>query len=114
MGLSYIETSYSMPDSARGQKVEYSIPCLFLKQNQYQTKVLIYFHSNAEDIHLCYKFCHHLMVQLNVCVLAVEYPGYSYYTNMETTEELICENAERVFDFLTQEIGIPQSKFWMS
>lgn len=101
--------------SARRQQeaekdVLYRIPCMFHKQNQYQSKVLIYFHSNAEDIHLSYNFCRHLMVQLNVCVLAVEYPGYSCFSDQETSEELICENAERVFDFLVHDAGIAASK----
>lgn len=89
--------------------VIYKIPCMYHKQNQYQTKIMIYFHSNAEDINLCYDFCRHLMVQLNVCVLAVEYPGYSCFVGQETSEELICENAERVFDFLVAEAGISPS-----
>lgn len=111
MGVSQAETSLSGKGPISDKSVQYKIPCLFLKQNQYQTRVLIYFHSNAEDIHLCYNFCKHLMVQLNVCVLAVEYPGYSYFQGVETTEETICENAEHVFDFLTCELGIPQSSF---
>ena len=86
------------------------IPCLFLQQNEYQEKVLIYFHSNAEDIHLCRPFCEHLMVQLNVCVLAMEYAGYGYYTGQETTEESICSDAEAVFDFLTKQTGIESSR----
>ena len=78
-----------------------------MKQNDYQDKILIYFHSNAEDIFRCQSLCMHLMEQLNVCVLAVEYPGYGCYsTNEETSEELICRNAERVFEFLTEEVGI--------
>lgn len=107
-GLPNATLSQSSLEWAKNQEVEYRIPCLFLKQNQYQTKILIYFHSNAEDIHLSYSFCRHLMIQLNVCVLAVEYPGYSYFQDVETTEEMICENAERVFDFLTTELNIPQ------
>lgn len=86
--------------------VSYRIPCLYLQQNQFQRQILLYFHSNAEDIHLSAPLCKHLMQQLNVCVLAMEYPGYSYYQGQETSEDLINENAERVFDFLTEELGI--------
>lgn len=92
--------------SEREHRILYTIPCLFLKQNQFQNKLLLYFHSNAEDVHLSYEFCKTLMIQLNVAVLAVEYPGYGHYTSHEPSERLILQNALAVFDFLTETIGI--------
>lgn len=113
-GGSTTQSSSSMSQSqhslAKEKTILYKIPCLFLRQNQFQTKVLIYFHSNAEDIHLCEPFCRHLMSELNVCVLAMEYPGYGYFKGPEVSEETICENAERVFDFLVSDIGIAPSR----
>lgn len=90
--------------------IKRKIPCMLLRQNQYQDKVLIYLHSNAEDIHLCYQLCQHLMVQLNMCVLAMEYAGYSYYKEADTSEETICEDTVRMFDFLTDDLGVHPSR----
>lgn len=94
-------------EASKGQP-RYSIPCLFLRQNMFQTKILLYFHSNAEDIHLSYELCKALMIQLNVCVLAMEYPGYSYFIekDLETSEECICANALHVFDYLVAELHV--------
>src|SRR3990167_367840 len=52
------------------------------------------------------------MVQLNMCVLAMEYPGYGYFIEkeQETSEECICANALHVFDFLTNELQINPSR----
>ena len=78
----------------------------------FQNKILLYFHSNAEDIHLSYELCKALMIQLNMCVLAMEYPGYSYFIekDLETSEECICANALHVFDFLTNELQVNPSR----
>lgn len=101
----------STVEASKGQP-RYSIPCLFLRQNMFQNKILLYFHSNAEDIHLSYELCKALMIQLNMCVLAMEYPGYSYFIekDLETSEECICANALHVFDFLTNELQVNPSR----
>ena len=44
------------------------------------SKVLIYFHANAEDIVLAKELLDYMRVLLKVNVLAVEYPGYGLYT----------------------------------
>ena len=44
------------------------------------SKILIYFHANAEDIVLSHELLDYLRVLLKVNVLAVEYPGYGLYT----------------------------------
>mmetsp|Transcript_55110 Transcript_55110/g.129000 ORF Transcript_55110/g.129000 Transcript_55110/m.129000 type:complete len:391 (+) Transcript_55110:105-1277(+) len=38
--------------------------------------LLVYLHTNGEDVGLCYKFAHALRLILEVHVLLVEYPGY--------------------------------------
>ena len=47
---------------------------------QGSSKLLVYFHANAEDIVLSHDLLDFLRVLLKVNVVAVEYPGYSLYT----------------------------------
>lgn len=43
------------------------------------SKLLIYFHANAEDIILSHELLDYLRALLRVNVLAMEYPGYGLY-----------------------------------
>lgn len=42
-------------------------------------------------------------------VLAVEYPGYGLYKTSPPSETQIKEDAESIFDYLTQHVGIRES-----
>lgn len=44
------------------------------------SKVLIYFHANAEDIVLCNELLDYIRALLKINIIAVEYPGYGIYT----------------------------------
>jgi len=44
------------------------------------SKVIVYFHANAEDIILSHELLDYLRVLLKMHVVAVEYPGYGLYT----------------------------------
>ena len=44
------------------------------------SKVMIYFHANAEDIGLASELLEYMRALLRVHVIAVEYPGYGIYT----------------------------------
>ena len=44
------------------------------------SKVMIYFHANAEDIVLSHELLDYLSALLRVNVIAIEYPGYGIYT----------------------------------
>ena len=44
------------------------------------SKVLIYFHANAEDIVLSHDLLDYMRVLLRINIVAVEYPGYGLYT----------------------------------
>lgn len=44
------------------------------------SKLLIYFHANAEDIVLSHDLLDYMRILLKINVVAVEYPGYSLYT----------------------------------
>ena len=75
------------------RKVEHRIPCMFTPSDSNDSTTLIYFHSNAEDIGLCLPLCEELAVGLGVNVLAVEYPGYSYYQSAASRVDRICSDA---------------------
>jgi len=44
------------------------------------SKMLIYFHANAEDIVLAHELLDYMRALLRVNIIAIEYPGYGLYT----------------------------------
>ena len=52
---------------------------MFLAYHRGSSKLLIYFHGNAEDVGLAYDFLDNLRCSLMVHILAIEYPGYGIY-----------------------------------
>ena len=59
--------------------ISHYIPCLHILYQQGASKVLVYFHANAEDIVLSHELLENIKVFLKVHVIAVEYPGYGLY-----------------------------------
>lgn len=58
-----------------------NIPCLYLPYlSGGSSKLLIYFHANAEDIGRCYEMLDRIRSTIRINVLAPEYPGYGIYT----------------------------------
>jgi len=51
-------------------------------KNGNSSKILIYFHANAEDLGLCYNFADELRKILRINVIVPEYPGYSIYKDI--------------------------------
>ena len=43
------------------------------------SKLLIYFHANAEDLGTSYQFLNYLRQILRINIIAPEYPGYGIY-----------------------------------
>lgn len=68
------------------------IPCLFLPFPRGSSKLLIYFHGNAEDIGLAYELLDHLRATLMVHVLAVEYPGYGVYPGSANAPRILADS----------------------
>ena len=83
-----------------------SIPCLYLQQSSGSSKLLLYFHSNAEDAGTSFELCATLRARLNVHVLVVEYPGYGLHPG-QPSESSICATADAVVGYLTQEMEWP-------
>jgi len=73
----------------------------------YNDKILIYFHGNGEDICLAYDLLNHIRNNINVNILAVEYPGYGIYKG-SPSDSRILEDAEDVFEYLTNELKFKQ------
>ena len=84
------------------------IPCLYLPYDDEASKVIIYFHGNAEDIGLAFDLLYVLGQRLQMHVIAVEYPGYGLYKSSEPSEEQIKEDSVTVYDYLTQCMGVDQ------
>eukprot|EP00357_Protocruzia_adherens_P003311 CAMPEP_0115020588 /NCGR_PEP_ID=MMETSP0216-20121206/30266_1 /TAXON_ID=223996 /ORGANISM="Protocruzia adherens, Strain Boccale" /LENGTH=305 /DNA_ID=CAMNT_0002392553 /DNA_START=48 /DNA_END=962 /DNA_ORIENTATION=- len=77
------------------------IPCLYLPYHRGSSKILIYFHGNAEDIGLAYDLLDHLRNALMVHVIAMEYPGYGVYAGSPSATK-ISEDAEHLYRYLTK------------
>lgn len=68
------------------------------------TKVILYFHGNAEDVSHSYEFFVRLSVTFKCSVLAVEYPGYGVYKTEGPDAETIRLDSELVFQFLLRNL----------
>ena len=55
------------------------IPCLYLPNEGGAKKLVIYFHGNAEDIGLAYELLYRFGREMNMHILALEYPSYGLY-----------------------------------
>ena len=60
-------------------KIDSSIPCIFLRSQQRTSKLMIFFHGNAEDLGLIIPFLRSIQSIINANIIAVEYPGYGVY-----------------------------------
>ena len=88
------------------------IPCLFLKSSTPTDKLLIYFHSNYEDLGNTYSFCKKISTSLNMNVLAVEYPNYGLYKSTPSSPlnaDTINNDAEVIFKFINEVENIKES-----
>jgi pimeloyl-ACP methyl ester carboxylesterase len=94
--------SASSSDLANGRSS--FIPCLYLPYTSGSSKLLIYFHGNAEDVGLSYEMLDHLRSSLKVNILAVEYPGYGIYKDTGgCNADKITDDAAIVFAFVVKE-----------
>jgi len=70
--LIYVPRSQSLNKLQNKNNTASHIPCLFLPFFRGSTKLLIYFHGNAEDVGLAYDLLEHLKNSLMIHVLAIE------------------------------------------
>mmetsp|Transcript_81362 Transcript_81362/g.225277 ORF Transcript_81362/g.225277 Transcript_81362/m.225277 type:complete len:487 (+) Transcript_81362:111-1571(+) len=81
------------------------IPAVFL-QCPNARYLILYLHSNGEDIGLCYPFGCGLRLVLEVHVLLVEYPGYGLCPG-ESSEETLSKAADAAFRFVCEVLRWP-------
>lgn len=60
--------------------VSHYVPAMHIPYNLGSSKMMIYFHANAEDIVLAHELLDYMRSLLRVNVVAIEYPGYGLYT----------------------------------
>jgi len=90
---------------AAKQITEDTVPCLLLPYESARF-IILFFHSNAEDLGRCRWFCHFLRDQFQVHVLAVEYPGYGVCPGL-TTRESVVGNALAALHFTLNSLKLP-------
>lgn len=73
---------------------------MYLPYSQGSSKILIYFHGNAEDIGLATELLDYVRSLLRVHVLAVEYPGYGIYDGTPDAGQIQID-ADYVYFYLT-------------
>lgn len=81
------------------------VPCLLLTYPSARF-LIIFFHSNAEDLGWCRGFCCYLREQFQVHVLAVEYPGYGICSGIPCGKTVM-ENALAAFRFARVDLQWP-------
>ena len=77
-----------------------NIPVLYLPYFRGSSKLLLYFHGNAEDLGLSYELADHLRTSLEMHVMSVEYPGYGAYVGTPSADALI-NDIENLFSYIT-------------
>lgn len=113
-GLEFGNVMYIKKDEVfieKGEEFERYIPNLLIRYDgRYggSSKVLLFFHGNAEDVGLAEDLLHHLSESLEVHVIGVEYPGYGVYRDLPSSEEIIKQDALRVYEYLTEEFGLDE------
>ena len=84
---------------------------VFYKKNESSQKVLIYFHGNAEDVILSVGIIDAISLYCEASVIGMEYPGYSVYKKRQNggpSEDKIKEDAEYLYKFCLQDMGIQE------
>ena len=71
-------------------------PTVQKKEETKGTKVIVYFHGNAEDVSHSYEFYVKLSITFKCSVIAVEYPGYGVYKSESPDAEAIKLDSELV------------------
>jgi hypothetical protein len=72
-----------------------------LRYKHGSSKLLIYFHGNAEDIGLSYRDLDILKKSLKINILAMEYPGYGVYQDSKGCDsDKIKADAKYLYQYL--------------
>lgn len=108
-GSTVFELGESSPaptvSSSRSTEEGEVVPCLLLPCESARF-LIIFFHSNAEDLGRCRWFAHFLRDQFQVHILAVEYPGYGVCPGTASQESVVA-TAEAALSFVVQSLHLP-------
>ena len=63
--------------------ISHYIPALHVPCQLGSSKVILYFHANAEDVILAHELLDFIKAYLRVNIIAVEYPGYGIYNEQQ-------------------------------
>ena len=79
------------------------ILCLFYAPENKSDIILLYFHSNYEDIGNSSSLLKLICKFLNINVLSIEYPNYGIYTSKNSANaEIILSDSDSIFKFINE------------
>ena len=90
--------------AAKFGKDSHHIPCWYIKYDEGSSKVLLYFHGNAEDAGVAKELLEEIGDYLKAHVVCVEYPGYGIYAGSPEASR-IAQDAINAYDFIAFECG---------
>ncbi len=70
-----------------------------------KSKIMLFFHGNAEDLGIAYKVLNQMKTYLKITILAVEYSGYGLFAGQKSAESVL-DDSLMVYDYLTQNLGV--------
>ena len=82
------------------------IPCLYLPYPKPSSKILLYFHGNAEDVSLTQDLVDILQKKLKVHIIVMEYEGYGVYEGKSTAKGII-RDCQLLFYYVTSVMKYP-------
>lgn len=103
--LIYIPATKGLGHASPSQSTS-KIPCIFLPCPTARF-ILVYFHSNAEDLGKCRAFLEGARHSFQVHVFAVEYPGYGTATGGPCDEKGAMKNAMAAMKFICEDLQWP-------
>lgn len=77
------------------------IPCILIPPHFPSSKIIVYFHANAEDIGQSYPLCSEINDDLDCYVMIVEYCGYSIYPGSPAQDRLERDSLA-IWNYLTK------------
>ena len=97
-----VKTSF-IPDKSFG-KIK-GFPCYYIPWKEGSSKIIIYFHGNAEDVGQSSQMMAKLSSAFKWHIICLEYPGYGVCFKENKDSNVIISRALRIYEFLTKEFG---------
>ena len=91
------ETNFATPSP--NSKNIYHIPCYYNSWPLGASKIILYFHGNAEDLGKAESFLLLLLEQFNCHIVSIEYSSYGLYTGVHNAN-YIYANALNLYYYL--------------